>query len=357
MGKRPAPPAILRHFAVPEMRSYELHPLQQGLIHNTFYVSGEGRPLYILQQVNTKVFRDPAAVMGNIGKALPLLQAADYHGLDLIATRGGDSYLDDEEAGCWRMMRFVPGCVTYNTTTDPKIACEAGRIIGRFHGLLEAANPADFATTLPYFLDLSFRKSEFTEALSQATGPRRDRASAAIEQAGALLELPGLSTQPAGPIRVCHNDTKLNNILFSGTTGAALCLIDLDTLMGGHFLYDFGDAVRTIVNTAPEDEKDTGKIRFSKSLFEAFVKGLALQKELLYPKELDTLPDGAVYMPTLHGLRALTDYLAGDIYYHTTYEGQNLDRAVSLLTFAQRAHENIGYMHDKLNASLSPKQA
>lgn len=349
--------AILRHFAIPDTLSYELHPLLQGLIHNTFHVTSEGRSLYILQEVNTKVFKDPEAVMGNIGKALPFLKAVDYHGLDLIPTRAGNTYLNDTDAGCWRMMRFVPGCITYNTTTDPKIAYEAGRIIGRFHALLEAANPIDFAITLPNFLDLAFRKSEFTQALSQAEGARRAKATAAIEQALQLLELPGLSTPPGGPLRVCHNDTKLNNILFSGSSGAALCLIDLDTLMGGYFLYDFGDAVRTIVNTAPEDEKDIEKIRFSKNLFEAFVQGLGRQDKLFYGAELETLANGAVYMPTLHGLRALTDFLQGDIYYQITYEGQNLDRAVSLLTFAERAHENMAYMEEVLTNHLAPRGA
>ncbi|MGB3150242.1 MAG: phosphotransferase, partial [Maribacter sp.] len=146
------------------------------------------------------------------------------------------------------------------------------------------------------------------------------------------------------PLRICHNDTKLNNILFSKISGKALCLIDLDTLMKGYFFYDFGDAVRTIANTAPEDERDNNKITFNKSLFSAFIKGLADNGLFLLKEELDSLCFGAVFMPFIHGLRALTDYLNNDRYYKTTYENQNLDRCSSLFNFTQKALDNVPFM-------------
>ncbi|NNE77985.1 MAG: aminoglycoside phosphotransferase family protein, partial [Pricia sp.] len=156
------------------------------------------------------------------------------------------------------------------------------------------------------------------------------------------------------PIRICHNDTKLNNILFSKKTKKALCLIDLDTLMRGYFLYDFGDAVRTIVNTAPEDEREHHKITFITSLFESFVDGIAANEKFLSKAEIETLHWGAVLMPFLHGIRALTDYLNGNIYYKVAYENQNLDRCLSLFDFTAKALNHIDYMKGILGAKLAP---
>jgi Ser/Thr protein kinase RdoA (MazF antagonist) len=154
------------------------------------------------------------------------------------------------------------------------------------------------------------------------------------------------------PLRVCHNDTKLNNILFSKKDHTALCLIDLDTLMKGYFYYDFGDALRTIANSAPEDEKSLEKISFDRHLFDSFVDGLASVGPFLEQKELGTLPYGVVFMPFLHGLRALTDYLNDNVYYKVTYENQNLDRCLSLFDFTQKALDEVAYMGKVINAKI-----
>ena len=154
--------------------------------------------------------------------------------------------------------------------------------------------------------------------------------------------------RPKLPVRLCHNDTKLNNILFSKTNNKALCLIDLDTLMKGYFFYDFGDAARTIANTAAEDEKDLNKITFNKELFSAFIDGLKNSTRFLSASELKTLPLGVVFMPFIHGLRALTDYLNGNIYYQVAYENQNLDRCLSLFNFAEKAYAEIDFISKEI---------
>ncbi|MCK5677119.1 MAG: phosphotransferase, partial [Flavobacteriaceae bacterium] len=153
------------------------------------------------------------------------------------------------------------------------------------------------------------------------------------------------------PVKVCHNDTKLNNILFS-QENKALCLIDLDTIMKGAFLYDFGDAVRTIVNSAPEDETNLERINFDINLFDAFVEGLKKHKNILNKKEIEHLSLGPVLMPFLHGIRALTDYLENNRYYKVSYETQNLDRCISLFTFSQLALNNQDYMKKIINDQL-----
>ena len=147
------------------------------------------------------------------------------------------------------------------------------------------------------------------------------------------------------PKRLCHNDTKLNNILFSKTTNKALCMIDLDTLMPGLFLYDFGDAIRTIVNPIPENSTDYDAITFDKELFTAFIDGLAPHISFLTKEEKETMALGAVYMPFIHGLRALTDFLNNNTYYKVSYENQNLDRCTNLFTFTNAAFENLDFMN------------
>ena len=315
---------------------FELSPLTAGLINDTYLLTDADGPKLILQKVNHFVFPEVNLLMDNIGHALVHLKADDYEGISFLATRLGKPYLIKDEQ-YWRIMNYIPDSTTYNTTTNPKIAFEAGRIIGKFHALLGSADPTLFKDTLPQFHDLGRRKREFESALESADAQKLNTAEKAIQQAHHFLkELQQLNNAEL-PLRVCHNDTKLNNILFLKTQAKALCLIDLDTLMNGYFYYDFGDAIRTVVNTAPEDETDFSKITFDENLFRAFVDGLAANPSFLSDDEKDILPLGAVFMPFMHGLRALTDYLNNNVYYKVSYENQNLDRCLSLFDFAEKA--------------------
>lgn len=346
------PTELLPSFSLPE-KAYQLRAVKQGLIHQTFLVLHANRPEYVLQQINTSVFRDIEALMGNLRQALPRLGASDYQQVGLVKTRKGGLYLDSGDAGCWRMMTYVPGSVTFNTTSKPNTAREAGRIIGRFHSLLQGTDMASYRDTLPGFHNLELRAKQYDEAMKGADTVRKDLAAKAIRVAEGFLKDPFPFEKEGLPIRICHNDTKLNNILFSENSSRALCLVDLDTIMKGYFMYDFGDAIRTIVNTVPEDERLLEKIRFSRPLFRAFIDGLSTQKGLLSMPEIHSLPHGAVYMPFLHGLRALTDYLSGDVYYQVAYEGQNLDRSMSLLTFAGKAREELDFMQRTVEEFLT----
>ncbi len=344
---------ILENFDIAQ-RKYSLRPITAGYINDTFLVVEEGVPLYILQRINHNVFTDVDGLMGNVQRALEILEAEDYHKITLVKTKNGSGYYKHLHNGpaYWRLMTYIDGSTTYNTTENKAIAFEAGRIIGKFHLLLTKANIRDFSDTIPRFHDLELRKGQFEESLSKADAKKKK-----IAQNDIAFTLDTLSTLQSMnrtnlPIRICHNDTKLNNILFSKNTEKALCLIDLDTLMRGHFHYDFGDAIRTIANTAPEDERDHGKITFEKSLFEAFVSGLALNGNFLSEEELDALPLGVILMPFLHGIRALTDYLNNNVYYKVAYENQNLDRSRSLYDFTKKALNNIDFMKEVIVQQL-----
>jgi Ser/Thr protein kinase RdoA (MazF antagonist) len=343
---------VIHHFDLEEYL-YSFDRLNSGFINDTYLVSENDIPKYILQRINHGVFTNIEGLMGNIGSALKLLKASDYTQIKLIKSKLGKTYFSDAK-GFWRMMTYIQGSTTFDTTTSSEIAFEAGRIIGKFHMLIGKTDQKKYTDTIHKFHNLELRKMQFLAALARASEVRLASVNDTITFAKKTFEILEKIESKELPIRICHNDTKLNNILFSKETQKALCLIDLDPIMKGNFHYDFGDAIRTIVNTAPEDEQDHSKITFEKNLFEAFVDGLSSNGSFLIQKEIDALPYGVILMPFLHGIRALTDYLNGNIYYKITYENQNLDRCLSLFDFTKKALSNMRYMKSTLSLKFSP---
>ncbi|WP_291961845.1 phosphotransferase enzyme family protein [Maribacter sp.] len=331
--------------------SLQYTPLTNGLINDTYLVTNDDDQQYILQKINTHVFKNADVLMDNIQFALPFLSAEDYAHITFLSTLSGKNHLVQDN-DFWRMMTYIPNSSTYNTTTQTSTAFEAGRIVGKFHQLMQHADTTLFNDTLPKFHNLNFRTQEFQETLRKAETQKKEIAHIAIKKAQSFLkELQNLNTSIL-PVRICHNDTKLNNILFSKSTKKALCLIDLDTIMKGYFFYDFGDAIRTVVNHAPEDEQNHELIYFNESLFKAFVDGLAANGPIFTSAEKESLPLGAVFMPFIHGLRALTDYLNNNKYYKVTYENQNLDRCQSLFDFAEKALAKKEFMSNYIKKVL-----
>ncbi|RKN79336.1 phosphotransferase enzyme family protein [Ulvibacterium marinum] len=345
---------LLENFSIAK-KEYSLSPLTDGYINDTFLVKEGIAPVYILQRINHDVFPNVSGIMNNIEKAFSFLKSDDYHNISLVQTVTGQSYYSHKKEGAtyWRLMTYMDNSLAHNTTENPKIAFGAGKIIGEFHRLLSPAKPESFVEIIPGFHDLNLRKKQFNESLSMRASDRQNTAKNAIAFAKNTLETLKELDHLELPLRICHNDTKLNNILFSKKTDQPLCLIDLDTLMSGFFHFDFGDAIRTIVNTAPEDEQDHDNIVFRRDLFDSFIDGLAMNGAFLTQAEIDVLPMGAVLMPFLHGIRALTDYLNGDVYYKVAYENQNLDRCLSLFDFTQKALEELDFMKDSIANRLS----
>lgn len=333
---------ILNKFQIPDL-PYQFETISNGFINDTYLVSNERDPTYILQRINTKVFTNINSLIHNLDLVLPLLKHANYQSITLAKTDSGESFFSDGSGNIWRLMTFIKDSVVFNTTTNPKIAFEAGRIIGLFHKILANFNVELLEDTLPKFHNIAFRYDQFTEILQKAEKERIEVAQKAIIFVEENISMLKNIDVDELPIKVCHNDTKLNNILFS-KNNESLCLIDLDTIMKGTFLYDFGDAIRTISNTAVEDEKDLSIINFTTELFDAFIEGLAVNGSFLTEEEKKFLPLSVVLMPFLHGIRALTDYLDNNRYYKVTYETQNLDRSFSLFTFAQLAIDNQDVM-------------
>jgi len=344
---------ILKYFDI-KSRKYHFETLTNGMINDTYLVSAENEPLYILQKINTAVFTRVDSLIHNIDLVLPNLSSSDYEKVVLEKTKSGTSFYKDDNGNIWRLMTYVKNSKVYNTTTDPEVAFEAGRIIGSFHKLLANFDPGLLQETLIDFHNIDFRYRQFLEAKPKAKPENIEKAKTAIDfvkkYIPMLLELQKVKL----PVRACHNDTKLNNILFSNQN-KALCLIDLDTIMPGYFLYDFGDAVRTIVNQAPEDEINLELINFDRAIFESFIKGIASNGKILTKAEIEHLSLGAILLPFLHGIRALTDFLENNRYYKVRYEDQNLDRCNSLFEFSRLAIENKDFMDECIKRYLDHK--
>ncbi|MFM1878901.1 MAG: hypothetical protein RLZZ241_1767 [Bacteroidota bacterium] len=310
-------------------------PASDGYINDTFKVWMGEKPRYILQRISATVFGDGVGLMKNVALVLPHLKAQDYSELKLIATPNASKWAHDSEGNAWRMYEFIEGSHTISTSASVKVAQEAGRIIGKFHLLLAPINPSELHLTLPRFHDLNWRSEQLETAINTGISQRIAEAHPwiviALELIATCLDIPWEKL----PVRVCHNDTKLSNILFNSAAEEALCLIDLDTIMPGYFLYDVGDAVRTITNPLTEDHRNWEEISLNLALFRPFMSGIKQSGLHLNPHEIETLHIGPILLPLLHGIRALSDYLLGDVYYKISYPDQNMVRARSLLRVAQ----------------------
>lgn len=326
---------ILSQFKI-TLNDVSIKPINQGYINDTYLVDNNNKTEYILQRVNANVFKNIDVLHQNFYKVLLSLKGNNYQEISLIPTHN-NSLAYVQNGNYWRMLTYINNSDAFDFTKDPKIANEAGKILGKFHILLSNENPDDFKDIIKNLNHLPSKISEFESALFHTSVKRKETAENLITFAIDNKHRFNAFYKANLSLRICHNDTKLNNMLFDKTSKRGLCFIDLDTIMKGHFHYDFGDAIRTVVSESNEDEKTLEKIKFNKTLFENFIKGLAPYSSILTPKEIEFLPISCALMPFMHGLRALTDYLNGNIYYKVSYENQNLDRCNSLFEFTRLA--------------------
>lgn len=325
-------------------------PVQQGLINNSYFLQ-TSRTAYILQRLNSHVFTAPRALMENLINFQNLPKPSGYLGPACIPTAEKDYLYKDPHDALWRLQEFVPQSEAYDLAPNPQVAQEAGRLLSQFHQISQGEDLEKYHSTLPGFQDIFLRLDQFSLAFKKADAALLEQSKEALHIKEHLT--PFVSRVPSElPQRLCHNDTKLNNMLFHKESGKALCMVDLDTLMPGYAFYDFGDAFRTVANTAREGDFST-KVGFRKDYAQAFVQGLAQQKKIYTPLEWGSFAFGAVYMPYIHGLRALTDFLEGNRHYKVQYPTQNLDRSLSLFQFAEQAYDNKAYIQEILDIYFS----
>ena len=319
-------------------------PYGSGHINDTFKVevkAGCGPIHFLLQRINHQVFRQPDQLMANVERVCAhtyaKLQQAGVPGaerrcLRLIPTRSGKSWLVDASGYRWRCYHFIEGATGHDVVRTPAQAQAAARSFGVFQALLADLPGGRLFETIP---DFHHTPSRYARLLQALTNDRHGRAAAAVPEIAFALArgqevsvvVDALRTGDL-PERVTHNDTKLNNVLLDDVTQEGVCVIDLDTVMPGSALYDFGDLVRTSTSPAAEDETDLAKIQMQLPMFEALVRGyLSSAGGFLTPREKSLLPFAGKLITFEIGLRFLTDWLEGDTYFKIKRPTHNLDRA------------------------------
>lgn len=306
-----------------------------GHINGTYLLKTHGGRMYILQKINRHVFRNVPALMNNIVLVTGHLAKADprpRHVLTLVPTRDGAApYHLDGEGDYWRMFDFIVNSISLQKVERSGDFYQSALAFGTFQNLLTDFPPETLHETIPRFHDTPNRfellhKAIEADACGRVQSARREIDFVLQREAEASI-MTDMQRQGFLPLRVTHNDAKLNNVILDADSREALCVVDLDTVMPGLTGNDFGDSIRFGASTAMEDEKDLGKVSLSLALYRTYAQGfLTACGKRLMAKEIETLPLGAKMMTLEATVRFLTDYLAGDVYYHIAHPNHNLLR-------------------------------
>ena len=329
-------PDVISHFKI-DGNVIEVKPFGSGHINDTFLIKTNTAGDYLLQKINHFVFRDVDGLMNNMVNVINHLKSKAINEivalrevLTLVEAKDGKYYYRDNPGNYWRVTLFLADTKSYDVVTTTMQAYQGGVAFGRFENLLSDLRTESLIDTIPNFLNIEYRLNNFQEAINNDTAGRLKQVKAEVEfllsRADDMKEITRLGNAGVLPLRITHNDTKFNNILLD-KDDKIQCVIDLDTVMPGYVAYDFGDAIRSIINTVAEDEQELDKIQLNIPLFAAFTKGyLSETASFLTEPELMSLIKGVLLMPYMQAVRFLTDYLNGDLYYKINAEGHNLQR-------------------------------
>lgn len=324
----------------------DIIPYGEGHINVTYLVTTD-KKRYIMQKINTNVFRDCKSLMRNICAVTEYLQKIGAETLNVIKTKEGATYYDCGD--CWRVYDFIERTVTLQTVTNSELFKNCGAAFGEFINLLAGFDASTLTEPIKDFHNTPQRFKNFLESLKKDKQGRSESCKNEIKfvlDSGDNLNLvaEGLKSGEI-PLRVTHNDTKLNNILLDAVTGEARAIIDLDTIMPGSLLYDFGDSIRSGASTAAEDETDISKVHLNMEYFRKYAEGfLGAVKNVITRKEAELIPYSAYLLTMECGIRFLTDYLDGDTYFATKYPLHNLVRARTQFALAAEIKSNFDKM-------------
>lgn len=332
---------ILFNFAI-DGEFVSCEPYGNGLINRTYvavYNEGGRRVRYIVQRINTNLFKNVDGLMNNIKLVTEFNRAEimkrggdpDRESLTLVPTKNGGTYFRTEEGDCYRVYVFIENAKGYDVVEKPEHFYESAVAFGKFAMLLDRFDSSKLFEVLPDFHNTvkrfdNFKKSLEADKFNRAKDVKKE-IEFALNREKITHTIVDLLASGKMPSRVTHNDTKLNNVLIDTRTDKAVSVIDLDTMMPGSICYDFGDSIRFGCNPCLEDTPETEKVIFNMPLFETYTKGyLSVFGDTITDIERKNLPMGAILMTYECGIRFLTDYLDGDVYFRKTREGQNIDR-------------------------------
>ena len=345
---------IVAQFAI-EGNVAEVKPLGNGLINTTYKVVTEGSaPDYVLQHINTAIFPDVEMLMGNIvavtGHIRKKYEAEgvadiDRRVLSFVPANDGKYYYE-HDGKFWRVMVFIPDTVS-QTAVTPETSRIVGETFGHFQAML-ADIPVQLGETIKDFHNMEFRLQQLREAVAENKAGRLAEVQWLVDElekrAEEMCKGERLHREGVLPKRICHCDTKVDNILFD-KDGNVLCVIDLDTVMPNFIFSDFGDFLRSAANTGAEDDKDLDNVNFNMDIFRAFAEGyIKSAKCFLTPVEIENLPYAACLFPYMQTVRFLADYINGDTYYKTQYAEHNLVRSKAQFKLLQSAEAALPAM-------------
>lgn len=338
----------------------EGEPYGNGHINDTYLI--DQTPRYIMQRINSKVFKNPPQVMKNIEAVTEHLRKKiaanggnpERETLTLVRTIDGQTYYKADKDNYFRVYRFIENALSYDAVENPIQFYNAARAFGKFQNMLADFPAEKLHETIEKFHDTRDRFGKFKAAVDADVCGRAKDVKKEIDFVLAREKDTGIIVDAIAdgsvPVRVTHNDTKLNNVMLDKDTGEAVCVIDLDTVMPGSLLYDYGDALRFGASSGSEDERDLAKIYVVDELFESFTKGfLEETASVLTEREKELLAFSAKLMTYECGMRFLTDYISGDTYFKIHREGHNLDRARTQFKLVADMEKK----KDKLNAIVN----
>ena len=325
-----------------------------GHINKTYRMICDSGFEYILQRINKNVFKDPIALMNNISMLTNYIKKRIRNSrevLTLVPTLSGQNYQVDEEGEYWRTYDFVTDSICIEQVEHACDFYQSALAFGKFQDMLSEYPAHTLNETIPGFHDTVSRYAVFKKAIKAdvcgSVDSVRPEIDFVLSQESFASTLMNLLKAGELPLRVTHNDTKLNNVLFDRETRKGVCVIDFDTIMSGVITNDFGEAIRFGASTATEDEKDLSKVEMDIKLYTVFVKGfLEACGKNLTKKEIELLPVGAKMMTLENGVRFLTDYLSGDTYFKIHYSDQNLDRCRTQFKLVSDMDNKWGKMNE-----------
>lgn len=324
----------------------EAVPFGSGHINDTFKVTtaSESKECYLFQKINHHIFRDIKGLMSNINAVCNHLKEKYAHlgeeevrrrTMTIIPTKSGELFYQDDSGDYWRMFVLIQGTKSYDVLETESQAYSGGLAFGQFQKDLADMEAKELVEVLPNFHNIDYRLNNLKAAIQQDPLNRVAEIEEVLdyifERETRMRTILESGRKGEFPTRITHNDTKINNVLLDQDDNVQ-CVIDLDTVMPGYVAYDFGDAIRTIINSAAEDEADTDSILLNIPLFKAYTEGyLEEAKDFLTDKEIESLIHGVLLFPYMQAVRFLTDYIEGDHYYKTKYKEHNLVRTKAQL--------------------------